>query len=271
MSSPKVSAKRKAELEELAEMIACDYADSGYINLEMIAQNYGIKYSLNDYNSDFKGLIEFSENSFHIYLDKAQGKNLRSHGVRYSFAHELGHFLINEHRSALMTQGMFERNPQRKLDLSDQFEKEAEFFASCLLMPRELLLNDLEGSEFNFDLMLHLSRKYNVSFTAVLLRYQLLGTTPISLVMSHNRKYLWHRTSKLFPFYSLNLEDGELVPKGSLASTHFEGTDVSKTTVRLPVNTWFHPRDHNDTQRFFNEMCITQLALNQVVSVIWED
>lgn len=270
MSAPKITAKRREELEELAEMIACDYSDTGYINLEAIALNYGIAYTLNDYNDDFKGLIEYNENSFHIYLNKTQGKNLRAHGVRYSFAHELGHFLINEHRSALMSQGMLERNPDKKLDLSDVYESEAEFFASCLLMPRDLVLTDLDESELNFDLILHLSKKYNVSFTAAILRYLLLGSTPISVIVSQERKYVWHSTSKLFPFYSLNLEPGFLVPTGSLANAHFEGSDISKITACLPAYTWLHPHNRKDERKVFKEICIPQLSLNQAISVIWE-
>jgi len=270
MSASKITAKRKEELEELAEMIACDYSDAGKINLEAIAQNYDITYSLNDYKNDFKGLIEYNENSFHIYLNKTQGKIFRAHGVRYSFAHELGHFLINEHRVALMSQGMLERNPDKKLDLSDVYEREAEFFASCLLMPRNLILYDLEASELNFDLLLHLSKKYNVSFTAAILRYLLLGSTPISVVMSQDRKYSWHSKSKSFPFYSLNLEPGNLVPTGSLANAHFEGSDISKITTNLPLDVWFHPHNRKDERRVFREICIPQLSLNQAISVIWE-
>ena len=81
---------------------------------------------------------------------------------RFTIAHEFGHFAL--HREL---QENFECS---KDDVSGQserdIEKEADQFASALLMPLDDLRAQMRGQPFGFDLIKHCANRYGVSLTA---------------------------------------------------------------------------------------------------------
>jgi len=267
-----LSAKRKETIEQTALLVLDDYyPGDDLIKPEVIARGEKITYSANDYNNDFKGLIQCINWKFHIYLDVRRGENLNSGNVRFSFAHELGHYFINEHRFALMNEGILPKVASDPMLTDDIFEKEAEYFASCLLLPKDNFHQDIVETEFRFDLIIHLSSKYRVSLTAVLLRYLVLGEIPIAVICSRDTRYLWHRTSKGFPFYRLNLEAETQIPHGSRAGDYFyEGKREFKISKLMPASLWFLSASKDELIRTFKEHCFRHQATNQVISVIWE-
>lgn len=273
MTGKILSSKRKEELEELAEWTVEDHCPpSESIDPVRIAKALGITYSLNDYNNEFKGLIECRDSKFHIYLNAANNETLKSKGLRYSFAHELGHYHIDEHRLELMDQGILPQSSTDPMLSENIFEKEAEYFASCLLMPRSRINNDIKGIEFSFDLILQICRKYQVSLTAALLRYVSIGETPIAIICSRDGKVPYPpRKHKNFPFYNLNLaENGSVPPDTKAGDFFYHGIENFRTTKTLPASCWFRIKNEQDQQRLFHEHCFLMKTVNQVMSVVWE-
>jgi Zn-dependent peptidase ImmA (M78 family) len=273
MAGKILSSKRKAEIEEQAEWAIEDRCPPAeFIDPAVIAKARGITYSLNDYNNDFKGLIECRESKFHIYLNAVKNETLKSEGVRYSFAHELGHYLIDEHRLELMNQGILPQSSTDPILSENIFEKEAEYFASCLLMPRSRINNDIKGVVFSFDLILQIRRMYHVSLTAALLRYVSIGETPIAIICSRDGKVPYPPWKhKNFPFYNLNLAENGSVPPGSKAGDYFyDGIEDFRTTKTLDASCWFRIKNESDQQRLFHEYCFLMKTVNQVTSVVWE-
>lgn len=173
---PILTAKRKKILELDAEFIADEFFEPHeLIRPEIIAKDAEIKFSIGTYNNDFKGLIHFLNGKFHIYLDNTYASSLNDPVIRYSFAHELGHYFISEHRDKLIAKGMLgSTNGAAMLD-EGLFEKEAEYFASCLLMPRTRFLASIAQKQFSTWLIHKLCKKFMVSQTAALMRYMALG------------------------------------------------------------------------------------------------
>ena len=110
------------------------------------------------------------------------GVNTRHVEARQNFtiAHELGHLLLHD-----QDQLHVDRDFRVRLrnDVSsqgiDEAEKEANFFAASLLMPKAFLERDLAGEEY-IDLLddkflRELSRKYGVSTQALVNRLKNLG------------------------------------------------------------------------------------------------
>jgi Zn-dependent peptidase ImmA (M78 family) len=120
-----------------------------------------------------------------LYRDKTQaviGVNTHHAPARQNFttAHELGHFLLHEQEQLHIDREFRVRLRDDVSSLgTDDDEREANFFAASLLMPKRFLEEDLETEEY-FDLLgddflSDLSRKYGVSTQAIVNRLKNLG------------------------------------------------------------------------------------------------
>lgn len=209
---------------------------------------------------------------FHIYLNVGIGENLHSPHVRYSFAHELGHYFIDEHRWELMNSGYLAHIPDIPLLSQHIYEKEAEFFASCLLMPRSRVIHDITTELFSIDTVQKICGKYQVSLSAALSRYMAVSSIPIMVIHTYtDGTFDYHLKSRNFPFYKLNLSPGNIVPVASKAweCCFTIWNDYTSPKVNQ-AEVWFCPKNENDALRTFNEHCFLQPAIGRVVSVIWE-
>ncbi|MDZ5782089.1 ImmA/IrrE family metallo-endopeptidase [Marinococcus luteus] len=82
---------------------------------------------------------------------------------RFTLAHELGHILLHSNLSS---------NVMNKRENEKQFEYEANFFASEILMPEATFVNDLNG--IGLDYLLTLKRHWKVSLQAMIFRAEQL-------------------------------------------------------------------------------------------------
>ena len=151
-----------------------------------------------------------------------------------------------------------------------KIEREADLFAACLLMPENRIREDVFRQKFNFALIDMISKKYQVSLTAALLRFIAPGNHPIMVVCSRAGKVIWRRFNEDFPFYTLRTGPNELVPVKTSVGDYFkDGTKYTRTETVFAED-WFILQNSSDRGRQFFEHCIYIDRLNQVVSVIWE-
>lgn len=262
---------RLAELSELAGYYADLYCPGTQrVDPVVLAEALGLSYSTNDYSGRFDGLLEYKNGKFHVFLHVGEHDHLYAPRVRFSFAHELGHFLIDSHRHSLQRPGV-KAHGSLNLVFSDQMiEREADYFAACLLMPEHRFKNDLFRRKFGFNLVDELRMKYQVSMTATLMRFIALGNHPIMVVCSQQNKYKWLRYSGDFPFKRLNLGAGLDLPDCTAAAEFFaDGTKYSKPQ-KVFAEDWFVLYSDRDRRRPFNEFCVYYEPLGQVVSLVWE-
>lgn len=94
---------------------------------------------------------------------------IKKSAVRRNFdlAHELGHLLLHPH----VDFSLLEKNERQ------QVEREADYFASCFLLPSHIIQEDLEKIKkiSNPDSYIPLKAKYNVSIQALEMRAYKLG------------------------------------------------------------------------------------------------
>lgn len=271
MGKNELNASRKAELSELAAFYVDTYCSQAMaVDPVMIAKGLGLPFTANDYGGHFDGYLEYFGRSFHVFLHLNEGDHLYSPRVRFSFAHELGHYLIDTHRRALMEPGIGGHGSQGVFASDIETEREADYFAACLLMPDKWFCMDVQGRRFNATLINEVSRKYNVSFTAAIMRFMDVGNHPVMVVCSVKGKYKWMRYSSDFPFYRLRLEADKSIPDCTAAAEYFtDGTKYNKAE-RVFAEDWFVLWNSRDQRRRFNEYCIYYDRLDQVVSLIWE-
>ncbi|GHV48070.1 hypothetical protein FACS1894204_12070 [Synergistales bacterium] len=91
--------------------------------------------------------------------------NLKPGRLRFSIAHELGHFMLNHRPSFMPADGKYIRGDVR-------LERQADIFASELLLPEALLRSDLEVSGFSVS---ELAKRYKVSVQAMEIKIRAIG------------------------------------------------------------------------------------------------
>lgn len=263
---------RMQMLSEIAEYYAETYCPQSLTIIpQEIANALQLEYRTNDYNKAFDGLLYFRQGKFYLHLNLRSGDHLFMPRVRFTFAHELGHYIIDEHRNALMT-GAAKPHCSFPLVSRDLLvEREADHFAACLLMPENRIRRDVFKRKFNAALLTEISAKYNVSITAALLRLVALGNHPIMVVCSRSGMVKWSSHSYDFPFTYLQNGYKGRVPENTSAGEYFSDHVKYTTTETVMAGDWFSLHYEADEIRKFYEHCFYFEAMKQVVSVIWED
>lgn len=258
----------KIILSELAEYISNYYFTKSAINPEIIADEYNISYSYGNYKDSFDGLIECVNKKFHIYINIDRLVHPYTERARFTFAHELGHFFIDEQRNALLLGLSPSHSCFTDYSSKNYVERQADYFASCLLLPQEKFINDCFKRKFNFQILSELSKKYQVSLTATALRFVNIGNHPIIVIYSVNGKIIWYQYSNDFPYWSLR--HGKIkVPEDTVAGDYFNNGIIQNTTQVVYAIDWFSNVFESHTNRKFYEHCI--FNSNSVLSIIWED
>ena len=130
------------------------------IPIEKIAEKFGLKVVEFDFPDSIPGVLR---------IDKGViGVNKNNHKVRrrFTIAHELGHFLL-EHSNRKETDIIDEGSDQHILE-----EREANSFASQILMPEQVIRKEAEMKTLNIKA---LATKFDVSEQALTIRLLMLG------------------------------------------------------------------------------------------------
>ena len=127
-----------------------------------------------------------------FYNDKA-----RPERQRFTVAHELGHFVL--HREIQAKFNCDKESVYTGADTLKQIEREADEFASNLLMPGDLLRKRITGKRIDFHLLGELAKEFGVSLEAMCIR--LIKFTEQRAVLVHwdygFMKYQWRSQSAI--------------------------------------------------------------------------
>lgn len=258
----------KLKIQKLAESIALSF-DEKITPLEKIIEAEELKVCYDDYEKGtFDGMTIYENENFCIHINTANGNTIDSARGRFTLAHELGHYIIDSHRIALKL-GFLEPFPSKTNQKQhNEIEREADYFASCLLMPEERFKADVFRKKFNFDLIDFLRKEYNVSITACAFRFAQIGNCPIMIVYAENGLIKWIYCSEDFPYkYLLN---NDKISDSFVMGEYFKNvkTEVSKTEQIWAINCFDYVRSEDSNKKFY-EHCITYK--NSALSIIWED
>jgi len=188
----KISSSRKAELVELAEILIEDMDSSSYIDLHSILTDNGIECNYDHFDDEFDALIVADRSRFVIHVNLRRCVSIESPRSRFSIAHELGHFFIEEHRHALLqgtihgsVAGLFDSNESKE-------ESEADFFAANLLMPPKLFLGRVDSGLSPVLAIKKLQKQFRTSLTATALQFLKLSASSCMIIKwSANCRQQW--------------------------------------------------------------------------------
>ncbi len=168
------------DIAELAESIANKNSFFGRVNLEKIARKNKINIIANNYKDYFIGQLVHSCGKFYIHLNNDQLSDKELGRKRFTLAHELGHFFIDEHRLKLL-KGQSLSYSLIGQENHKRIEFEANHFASNLLMPKNVFLKEAFQKEYGFDSILSLKNKFETSIECTTHHY--LNHNVASLLM----------------------------------------------------------------------------------------
>ena len=143
------------------------------------------------YGEKFDGRIEYipDRKIFILYHSAAISPR-----VRFSIAHELGHFYIPEHRNLLLTGKS--HNSKAGYVSDTRLEREADEFASYLLVPQKYLDELVYKRSFlTLKDLLELANELRVSATAMAIRYVNMTPEPCAVMVSQDRQQRFYVAS----------------------------------------------------------------------------
>lgn len=211
-----------------------------------IAREEGIEIAPGGYGDRFDARIEYlrSAGAFCIYHQECGG--WRTEGrVRFSVAHELGHFYLPDHRKRLLEGRM--HNSVSDFRSQDPFEQQADEFAASLLMPMELFRQELERFRGGFCDLSDLSRladRLGTSITSTARRYCQCDREPCTIFFSEDGIVRWGISSTDMQYRQMYFyEYGTPVPERSrtakLWSQIAAGENVEIVKGSVDAHVWF--------------------------------
>jgi IrrE N-terminal-like domain len=180
------------QIEHLAgEVLSAFGQTSPPVNLDQIAAEEGIELIEGDFDEDFHGRIEFLKEfeKFVIYRPGVTANQYPSR-VRFSTAHELGHYYLPVHREMLM-KGCT-HNSLEGFRHKDEIERQADIFAAALLIPEAALKKQMGRRGFlSLQHILTLAEDCQSSAQATAFRYTRFTKEPHLAFVSEGGKVLY--------------------------------------------------------------------------------
>ena len=264
---------RKIQISKLAEFVANEFADGNLTLLDKIADYEEVKLYFDNYEDAFDGMLLYDNIDFHIHINIDNGNRQDSKRGRFTFAHELGHFFIDEHRLGLKY-GLLEPHASfHNLNQKTKIEEEADYFASCLLMPEQKFKRQSGGKKFSFETLNNLSESFQASVLSTLIRFGEVGTHEIFAVVSKNNIAQWFVKSYNFPHWKFKFKIGETIPQTTVAGEFYRMENRKFTGVeKLRADDWFlPPKEDNRADRKMYEQCFYSDSYGYVISLVWFD
>ncbi len=261
--------QRKKKIEKFTQFLLLENTVSPVTDLEKLYREEEVSVYYDHYENHFDGMLVFDSNRFHIHLNIDRGNHRESKRGRFTLAHELGHYFIDEHRDGLLS-GKFKPHPSHtSLIRNNLVEMEADYFASCLLMPQNKLREESIRDRFSFQSIYSLSDVFQTSILATLIRFAEVGTHEIFVVVSKDNIVKWFLRSKDFPRYPFRFKVGSKLPPTTVAGEYFLKEDSKFTEIeKVFAEDWFYV---SNGSRPMNEQCFYMDTYGYVISLIWFD
>lgn len=159
--------------------------------------------------------------------------------INFTLAHELGHYLCHRQRQA-----EFRCGQGAMLDYygeaSRTLEKEANVFASYLLMPATDFRQQVEGQAVSLELLGAIADRYQTSFTATALKWLEMTSEAAMLVVARDEFVCWSYPSRLASSKRAYFPPGTPVPESAIQGLHTSASNSQNNWRSVPAGVW-HP------------------------------
>jgi len=228
-------------IEKLADEVRLSYGQaSSPVNLDAIAEGEGISLVPIEKCEGFNGRIEFLKEtaSFVVYHpDFGCAPNRKR--VRFSIAHELGHYFIEPHRELLVAGKSHNSTPG--FICENVLEVEADEFAAALLVPRSHIERRLQRRSFmTLAEILKMADDWQSSARSATIRYVRYTGEACVMVISKQGKLTKNIPSDEAEALGFHFTGLKIVPDGSAASKlHNDPSKREIEELHSTTKLWF--------------------------------
>ena len=272
----RLKSARITEIQELAEAVADEYFPDRRVEPEELLRCKGITFNYNHYGSTFDGMLEWKDGLFHVYCNLDRVGTVDSPRARFTLCHELGHYYIDEHRTAI-TAGKLPAHPSTCEYESDTImEREADLFASNLLMPRQRFMSSVAKMPPDLSTVLTLARQFGASVTSTALRFVETSEIECALIKWNPPTKTWSRVSHAMfdSGFGKTITSRHRIPKGSATDQALRGLDPPPSGVFSSGGTatdWFpYPRHYKHSNPILIEHAIS-ISRYGVITMLFRD
>jgi Zn-dependent peptidase ImmA (M78 family) len=217
-SSSGLSPDRQTELSDLAAAVAEAHCPDCRIDPEKIIKAKEIPLFYDNYADSFDGMIECVNGRFYIHCNLDRDNIPGTPRARFTLSHELGHYFIDEHRNNLAA-GKVPPHPS----FSDKcvgdltVEREADFFASHLLMPDKRFKSAAKNCPPGLPGIESIADQFEVSVTCAAIRFVTTEVFPAVVIKWSSEGYAWKWCSRQFwtMGYRKTIQSAESLPEDS--------------------------------------------------------
>ena len=108
--------------------------------------------------------------------------------IRFTVAHELGHYFLPGHADFLFASGDGVHRSRSGFISGDRYERQADYFASALLMPEPQFRKEVNGAGSGFQAIERLAKLFQTSITATAIRYIQFTDDAVAVIVSSCRQ-----------------------------------------------------------------------------------
>ena len=226
--SDEISRARREEIIDLAEGVA---GESIPVDPDRILRSRDdVALAYGSFEDAYDGLIERRDGTFWVYCNLDRTGHSDSPRARFTLAHEAGHYFIDEHRNALLSGRAKPHASRSDYTSSELVEREADLFASHLLMPTTSFSRRMKKAGVGAPAILSLSDLFGASVTSTAIRYVGLVDHFCAVVKWGPEGYGWRWTSQeaWSGRYHRTIRDASALPRDSATALALRG-ESSKT------------------------------------------
>jgi hypothetical protein len=160
--------------------------------------------------------------------------------VKFSLAHELGHFIIPEHQASKYLCSLD--------DLNDYHEKSAEIeanqFAAELLIPSHWLTKEIRHHDVTLNMLKGFADECETSLSSTAIKVAGLCADRIAVVFAKNGQIVWQKKSESFDLY---LAPGNLKSFSIASRLYQESAINTEGSGLVPLDAWsYDDRQYNE-------------------------
>ena len=200
------------------------------VPIREIAKAAGIKEIFSEKDIDFEGALLANEEKTSGVITYKEHTDCPGR-ERFTIAHELGHYLNPKYKQN------FNCEAKQLSFTNHEKEKEANLFASYILMPDKFVLKHINSTPLlDLKFILEMAEKFSVSTEAIIHTVSRLSKIPIAFIFSIDNKVRYFSKSKNFPY--LNLRPKQKMPTSILYSENenFEKQNIiRKKAISWPL------------------------------------
>ena len=155
--------------------------------------------------------------------------------VRFTIAHELGHYFLPGHAERLFPVGDGVHESRSGFVSDDPYEIQADFFAAALLMPAPLFRQALRSVGSGFRAIEELASECRTSLTATAIRFAQFTDDPVAVLVSSGGMIDYCFLSEPLDSHLSKAErykKGKLVPTRTVTAKFQKNTTKAESTSR---------------------------------------